>query len=160
MKNILNPKRVKITIISIFALMFAANVVHAHDLWVSQEGSTVYLGNSEACTAYEYFGAKKVANNSAQLAVEASKQYGWPSKPFMQPGCDALKKTAGAKSLVVAPNNGNPTRPTKDMTATTYTGNTVSIKTPCEGQEIKHLYSTKSWYKIVGRNETALCGKY
>ncbi len=62
-------------------------------------------------------------------------------------------------TLVVAPAK-KASRPTKDMTATKYTGNRVSSLFQCEGKLIKKYRKNMNWYKIKGRDETALCGEY
>lgn len=177
MKSFLNQKRTRL-IIAIFAAMFALGV----------NAATMKIGKYQIGVISEPFAGAaawkndlkewqcRFANSSELLSILAAIENKNESEAILY--TEALTSTRDltpseiiyckglisiiekANSLTVSPNGKYLTRPTYDITATTKTGKTVNVGAPCEGNIIKYRYSTKSYYKITGRNETALCGVY
>jgi len=156
--------KIKVIMVSLALLLILVSTSNASDLWISQKGESGFIGTSDSCVVVTFVNGKTYAPVKAVKRDDAKSQFNWKVRTSAeQAGCDNLMKVAGyvaPKKITVAPNGKHLSRPTYDMTGTVKTGNVVEVGMPCEGSIIKYRYSTKSYYKILGRNETALCGEY
>ena len=175
MKNISNPVRFLHALIFVIFAMSYAVTAHSTETtikigkyqvglitsplsgaaaWRSKNGFQCRYANSSELTLILDV-IKKMSQETATEYIESLTI----TRPLTHIENQFCEKLYALFALVVAPSK-NGSRPTRDIQALKYTGNRVASGTTCEGTLIKKYQKNKGWYKITGRNETALCGEY
>lgn len=154
-------------VIKFILLLLVISPLQAHDLWNVKSGNDWLITNGSICIVHEY--DKEITHASiipTRLSVSIA-NYDWQAlTPSQKIACDNLMQATITTVLKAVP-IASGTRPTRDITATTYTKIRVPDTSLCEGVKVKHYAKPSdkytggaSWYKVVGLNLTTLCGEY
>ena len=114
-----------------------------------------------AVNAAEYLSvSSKVSGMAVDNAIINIEKIAITRKLTEQETAFCIEVTKLDATVLKAVPSKNGTRPTRDITATTYTKTRVADTSLCEGAIIKKYQTNKNWHKVKDLNLTTLCGKY